>query len=341
MTNVRLSDIIRITTPLTHPVELRTPRGYLFLGGEKMPSSPKAPYQKPSLNFSAQLEQLKRRGLKVDDDQYALHYLSHLNYYRLGAYWLPFEADHSTHQFYEGISFKDVLNLYIFDREFRLLLLDAIERIEVSVRTQFAYHLSQKYGPHPHLDSSLFHDQARYSSAIGMLKRDVRDSEQRFIKHLKSKYIEDLPPVWAVVELMSFGTLSKWYENLEKRADKKLIADTYDLDGKSLGSFLEHLAYLRNLCAHHSRVWNRNFTKIPSLPRKRPANLLSNFNLEKPMERKVYNTLVLLAYFMDLICPGNHFKQRLKSLISEHNITTRNLGFPDDWEKRPLWRELV
>lgn len=339
MTFVSFLDIICLTTPLTHPVELRTPRGYLFLGTVKMPNSPKVPYEKPSLSFSNQLEQLKRRGLQVDDDHSALHYLSHLNYYRLGAYWLPFESDHDSHQFYDDVSFEDVLNLYVFDREFRLLLMDAIERIEVSVRTQFAYHLSQKYGTHPHLDSSLFHDFKVYNFGISRLLRDMQNNDKKFIKHLRTKYSEPLPPVWAVVELMSFGDLSKWYENIESRADKKSISDVYDLDPKSLESLLGHLSYIRNLCAHHSRVWNRSFTKTLSLPRSKPEGLAANYNNDNIAKRRVYNTLVVLIYMMDLICPGNHFKQRLKRLLSEHKINTVSMGFPNNWQQLPVWRE--
>lgn len=92
-------------------------------------------FSKPPFTHEQQLDQLIQRGLHCADRAQALHYLGHLNYYRLGAYWLPFETDHASHAFKPGTRFDAVLNLYIFDREVRLLVLDAIERVEVSVRT--------------------------------------------------------------------------------------------------------------------------------------------------------------------------------------------------------------
>ena len=104
--------------------------GYFFLGLEKVK------YNKPPTTYEQQIELLERRGMQVTDKPRAQHYLSHINYYRLGAYWLPFEANHDGHSFRKGTSFEQVLDLYVFDRELRLLVMDGIERVEVSVRTQ-------------------------------------------------------------------------------------------------------------------------------------------------------------------------------------------------------------
>ena len=116
----------------------------------------KKPYNKLILSHDQQLQQLINRGMVVDDPVAAKHYLAHLNYYRLGAYWLPFEADHNNHQFKPGTRYDRILDHYIFDRELRLMVLDAIERIEVAIRAQFAYQLGHRYGSHPHLDPQLF-----------------------------------------------------------------------------------------------------------------------------------------------------------------------------------------
>ncbi|PCI70147.1 MAG: DNA-binding protein [Gammaproteobacteria bacterium] len=302
-----------------------------------MASSSKKTFQKPSLSLKEQLSQLENRGMQIDDDSNAMLSLAHLNYYRLGAYWLPFEKNHDNHQFNKGTHIDDVLNLYVFDREFRLFLMDAIERLEVSVRTQFAFCLSQEYGAHVHLKPEIFHDLILYSRSLSNLERDVKRSKERFIKHLLAKYSEALPAIWAVVELMSLGQLSMWYENINKRSDRKRIADCYNVDEKILTSFLRHLTYLRNLCAHHSRVWNRNCTITPSLPGNRPSNLNVNFNKTKSVERKIYNSLVMLIHFMDITCPGHHFRARLKTLIEKHKIVTANMGFPENWETLPIW----
>jgi abortive infection bacteriophage resistance protein len=299
--------------------------------------SSKIPYNKPALKLHDQLQQLKDRGMLVADETLAIHYLGHLNYYRLGAYWLPFEKDHNSHQFYPGTQFEEVLNLYIFDRELRLLLMDAIERIEVSLRSQFAYHFSLGHGSHPHLNAALFHNPARYKSAREKLEDEVKRSGEDFIKHLMQKYPEPLPPIWAVVELMSLGQLSQWYDNLQNRQDRKAIADSYDIDEKNLRTFLHHLTTLRNHCAHHARVWNRDYTVTLKIPNKRPAALVSSFNQQRSSERKLYNTLVILAYLMNLISPGHHWKTRLFDLFKNHFINQQAMGFPGDWQQRPIW----
>jgi len=89
-------------------------------------------YLKAALSFPDQLAQLQQRGLHVTDPDRALHWLRRVSYYRLSAYFLPFKNGES---FRPGTEFNDVAGLYIFDRKLRLLVLDAIERIEVALRT--------------------------------------------------------------------------------------------------------------------------------------------------------------------------------------------------------------
>src|SRR5690606_747860 len=171
--------------------------------------TPKHLFTKPSTTYDQQIAILRQRGMQVDDEEVASFYLQHLNYYRLSAYWLPFEASHNPHQFHSGTRFEDALNLYVFDRSLRLLVLDAIERIEVSVRSQWAYHLAYQHGPHAHLDISLAANHARWHSDSLKLTKEVQRSDEVFIRHLKAAYSESLPPVWAVCEVMSLGLLSR------------------------------------------------------------------------------------------------------------------------------------
>jgi len=292
-------------------------------------------YQKPALSVDQQLQRLIDRGMQVANPAEAKHYLQTLNYYRLAAYWLGMEADHATHQFSPNASFERVVDLYIFDREFRLLLLDAIERVEVAVRTQLAYQLGHKYGPHPHIQAALFKPNWNHASNLYSLEQEAKRSKENFIRHLLQNYAEPVPPIWAAVEIMTLGQLSKWFANLRKSRDRNDIARHFDFDEKQFVSFLHHLSTIRNLCAHHSRVWNREFTFTFQLPQHRPASLANAVNPSEP--RRIYNTLSALACLMDQICPGHHWKQRLAALLEKHNINEREMGFPDDWKTTPLW----
>lgn len=112
---------------------------------------------------------LRERGLIVQDEAFARHYLAHVNYYRLTGYWLPLEADHANHRFRPGVTFETVLNLYIFDRELRLLLMDAIERVEVSLRAQWAYYMAHQHGPHSYLDASHANNLKLHGRHLAML----------------------------------------------------------------------------------------------------------------------------------------------------------------------------
>ncbi|MCK9504766.1 MAG: Abi family protein [Porticoccaceae bacterium] len=299
----------------------------------------KIPYTKPALGLEQQILQLRARGMVIADEPLAKHYLGYINYYRLAAYWLPFESDHGSHQFHPGTTFEQVLDRYVFDRELRLLLIDAIERVEVAVRTQYAYQLGHAHGAHLLLNANLFQpNRGRWSYTANrqQLEQDVVNSKELFIQHLLDKYKEPLPPVWAAVEIMTLGQLSKWYANLKLRADRNRVAHPFDMDETNLASFLHHLAVVRNLCAHHSRVWNRELAFTFKLPNHRPAAVLGSLNPASP--KKLYNTLAILGYLLDRVSPGHHWKSRLQQLIQAHQIPANEMGFPAHWLQQPFWQ---
>lgn len=296
----------------------------------------KSAFTKPATTYAEQVAKLQQRGMLITDPDKAAFYLQHLNYYRLAAYWLPFEADHGTHTFQPGSQFDDVLNLYIFDRELRLLVLDAIERIEVSVRSQWAYQMAHLHGPHAHLDPALAKDWTNWVSDSHQLMGEVERSKENFIEHLTQTYSDALPPLWAVCEIMSLGLLSRQYKNLKPMATRRAIASQYSLDQQVFESWLHHLTFVRNVCAHHNRLWNREFTITPQHPRSKPRSLRGEF---VGGSRKLYNTLVILTHFMDTIAPGHHWRQRLKKLLTQHAICVQAMDFPADWEQRAIWRE--
>lgn len=298
----------------------------------------KRPFPKAATTYAQQIALLQQRGMIIDDPADAEFYLRHLNYYRLGAYWLSFEADHTAHRFQPGTRFADVLNLYIFDRELRLLVLDAIERVEVSVRSQWAYQVAHRHGPHAHLDPALAYRHEFWKKNLASLTDEVNRSDETFIRHFKENYTEALPPVWAVCEVMSLGQLSRWYNNLKPMPTRRAIAIAYAVDEKVLQSWLHHLTHVRNFCAHHSRLWNREFTITPLLPQHKPVGLAAQFNAGS---REIYNTLVILLYAMDLMAPHHHWRARLKTLLSRHAIDVGVMDFPAGWEQMPIWQEEV
>ncbi len=163
----------------------------------------------------------------------------------------------------------------------------------------------------------------------------LRRSKETFVVHYRSRYTRPArPPLWAVCEVMTLGQLSKWLDNLQQRQDRRAVAAPYGIDEQVLCSFAHHLSYVRNLCAHHARLYNRAFTLTVKLPQ-RPAALAASLNPHAP--RQLYNTLTLMQYLMALVSPGHSWTVRLQELLRQHgDVSPAAMGFPADWMARPL-----
>jgi len=292
------------------------------------------PFLKPATTYAQQVALLQSRGMEISEPASAEFCLEHINYYRLCAYWLPFELDHATHTFRPGTRFEDVLAIYIADRRLRLLFLDAIERIEVSFRCHWAYQMGHKHGPHAYLDPTLAKRLDFWQLNMEKLEAEVERSDETFIQHIRNTYSEPLPPVWASAEVMSLGLLSSWYDNLKPSATRVAISNAYQVDDSVLSSWLRHLTLVRNICAHHGRLWNRKFVLTPQLPRSKPAGLGLQFI---PGSRKIYNTMVLTLHLMSLIAPKSQWKDKLLVLLTSESLTLSGMDFPKDWQTRPIW----
>lgn len=296
---------------------------------------------KPALSVSEQMALLQQRGMLFDSAAAAQHALRHINYYRLRAYWLPFEvpsdaADAQSHAFMQGTRFETVLEFYAFDQRLKLMLMDAVERVEIALRTHWAHELALRYGSHANLDPALFASGSRHSKCLQSLQDEVSRSHETFIKHYRDTYTDpSLPPIWVVCEVLTLGQLSQWLDNLKLRHDRQTIAQAFGFDEVVICAFAHHLATVRNLCAHHSRVWNRKFTIKMKLPT-RPAASAAWFN--PAQDRKIYNTLLMLALLLDRISPDSSWRTRLACLVDSMPAgTTEAMGFPTGWQHLPAW----
>jgi len=305
-------------------------------------------FDKPPLTLDEQLTQLERRGMTVRDRDHALQALKHLNYYRLCAYWLPFEADHDTHTFAAAADFDRVLELYDFDRQLRLLIMDAIERVEISMRSQLAYHLSHAAGAHAHEDAACFRRHNLFQQYLDAIQREVNRSDERFIAHYRTQYGEPAtPPIWSCVEVISLGLLSRIIGNLKQRYMTPLT-HAYGLPEGPLRSLMHHVSYVRNVAAHHARLWNREFTLTPEQPHRRPAELRDSLLPEagggRPgydPARRLYNTLTYLCYLLSIVAPDDPWPRRIDALIDQYRIERQEMGFPADYADRPLWARVL
>lgn len=297
-------------------------------------------FTKPSLSIPDQIARIEGRGMAVPDHVLAAHSLQHISYYRLRAYWLPFEdaaPAEGEHKFKAGTCFDDVLALYVFDRKLRLLVMDAVERVEVSLRGAWAHHLAMKYGPHGYLDPSIYYRRDRYDEAFDRLVKDLDRSKDTFILHYRSKYDDpEYPPIWMTAEVISLGQLSMWLSNLQHRQDRQAIAKPYGLGDRILVSLAHHLTYVRNICAHHGRLWNKQMTVKMMVPTS-PASLKLAMNEET--NERLYNTLAVLGYLMGIVAPGTRWRWLLVELMDSCPLADPTaMGFPADWKNLPAWK---
>ena len=296
-------------------------------------------FTKPATSITDQLALLRRRGMVIDDEPAARHYLQHISYYRLRAYWLTYEAPAAAgdHAFRPGTRFEDVLALYVFDRQLRLLVMDAIERVEVALRAGWAHHMAMTYGAHGYLDPAHHASAANHAKGLDGLAKEIRRSNDAFVHHYRKKYTDpDLPPVWMVAEIISFGQLSMWIGNLKLRPDRQAIAKPFGLDERALVSFAHHMSYVRNICAHHGRLWNKRFTVTMAVP-KFPAAL--PVAMRGAHDRMLHNTLVMLDHLLGVVAPDSGWRGRLVALIDGcPQADPAAMGFPADWRARAAWR---
>ena len=300
----------------------------------------KLKFEKPSLSISDQIALLKRRGLIVGDEKSAEHYLRFISYYRLRACWLPFEGpaeNDGDHAFHAETRFEDVLKIYTFDRELRLLVLDAIERVEIALRAQWAHHMAMTYGPHGYLEQKLYAQIARHAKALKQLKREFKRSRDMFAIHYRKKYTSpEFPPVWMAAEVMSFGLLSKFYDDLKLCRDRQVIAKPFGLDEKVVRSFAHHISHVRNICAHHGRLWNKKFTvtiEIPKYPKELSVAMCDSD------KRYLHNSLVMISHFLSVIAPDNTWKADVIKLIDDCPLADPvSMGCPEGWRERPAWK---
>lgn len=295
---------------------------------------------KPPKTYREQIQILRDRGLEVPNPQAAEDCLAHHNYYRLSAYRFPLAIPGDPDRFQSGTRFDDLWELYHFDRALRQLVAEAVERIEVSVRSRWAYVLGHAHGSQAYEEPSVFRNAQRHTNALARLDEELNRSDEIFVTHYRQKYNMSRPPIWAACEVMSFGLLSRFYANIKREGDRKVMARTYGVSADQLKSLLEHCVYIRNLCAHHSRLWNRRFTITVQLPRTTPAPVIPNLNPAEP--RRLYNTLVLLVHMLQVIEPAAHWPDRLTAqLLSLDSKYHPQIGCPNNWQNLPLWKGLM
>jgi len=308
---------------MTHPPSLSLETGEAQIGGFFFGMK----YLKPHVTYEDQLNLLISRGLDCPDRTWALLLLKRVGYYRLSAYFLPFK---NAGVFRRGTAFDQIVDLYEFDSGLRLLVLEALEIIEVSARAAITYHLAKDLGVFGYADSANFAASYNHAEFMRILRREEGRSSEVFIEHFRRKYTSETElPVWMATELMSFGALSKMYEHLRTSLRKRISRD-FNMPQSVFVSWLHSLTAVRNVCAHHSRLWNRELAVKPEIP-------LAWRAIGIPNER-FYVIALILQTLLKEISAGFPWGDRLKALFSAHpKVDIRAMQFPPNWQTRAPW----
>ena len=293
-------------------------------------------YSKPFLPYPAQLTFLKASGMSFANENKALHLLEKIGYRRLSGYWHPLLADKQSHVFKPGVNFETAFNLYKFDRELRKITGAEIEKIEVAARAKMAYELSLTCNPFWIEDKNLFSSMENFQVTLDKIGEEYLRSNEEFILSFKSKYSNPLPPADIVLEITSFGTLSRLYRNLKSSKVKRDIAKSFALPDVVFDTWLHSLASVRNMCAHHNRLWNSQMKIQPLSPRK-PQNIWLINNTV--CTNRIYYVLSMMIYLLNTVNPNHTFKQKLENLFLKYpNVDRAAMGFPANWRTEPLWK---
>jgi abortive infection bacteriophage resistance protein len=300
-------------------------------------------YTKPALSYDRQLDLLSSRGLLVPDRARALRWLRRKGYFRLSAYFLPFKIA-GTDAYIPNASFTDIVKLYKFDAELRLLVIMAIDRVEVAFRASITYHFAHILGPFGYVEPTHF---ARFVSSPGpgipangfdhvsfmrRIENEVCQSKEEFVRHYRAKYASEMHlPIWMITELIPFGVLSKMTESVKKSL-RKQIAQDFGIAQSQLTSWMETLTYIRNVCAHHGRLWNRELSLKPELLRE-----WKQFGVQN---NRIFCVLLMLDHILTQVAPNYRWKDKLMVTILDNPwLDLGAMGFPRDWKMFPPWNE--
>ena len=309
-------------------------------------------YNTTPLSFASQLALLQRNGLVVNDMEKAISFLKSISYNRLSAYFPPFQQ--SKDIFFPGITLEQIIDTYTFDKALRMLVFDCIESIEVAIRTQISYSMAFHYND-SHWQDKKYLFVAPYKNKIGKLTDPYSDLQaiitkatkaripEVFITQYKEQYNFPInPPSWMCFELLTIGELSHIYRGIKSNADRKRVADYFDLHPTVFKSWMHTITYVRNICAHHSRLWNKDLAIEPDKLLKPIGKWIS-----KPFEnnKRVFYFLCLLKYLLVRSNLEHNLRDELVGLFNKYvNVPIQYLGIPSNgtgkmlaWQNEPLW----
>ena len=279
----------------------------------------------PSMTIDGQVENLKSLGLIINDEEYAKKILNDISYFRLvKAYSLGFKSKNG--EYHDGVTFEQIVELYLFNANFRQITFAEIEKIEVNVRCRIANYFAETYGVLGYKEAVNFDDEEYHKMFIKDIKEEVgRNSKAPFVRNFRENYEGGELPIYALVEVFSFGTLSKFYKNM-KNVDKKVVAKSFGIGYTYLESWLESISYVRNICAHYGRLYNAKLSKTPTLYKEYSQAGIGN--------NRIFGVLLCMKQILKSDKHWNLYVNQIELLIDKYEkVDVKTMGFPENWKE--------
>ena len=284
---------------------------------------------------------LQTKGMIIPDISFAMKITERIGYYRLRGYAFHL-IDEKTGYFFPNTSFDSVLQLYRFNSELSSLLFSMSSKIEVALRARLCESLLSFGDPLIYLDPSVFKDKEIYWKNLGSLCSEINRSDEVFITHNYINHDGQIP-IWAAVEVMSFGSLSKFVRNLKTGPNTPYnkLANCYKYlspKGKMaipsldmISSWMHAIVILRNMCAHNSRIYNRSMNK-------RPIILAGDRQSPPPRYYGLYQILLSMKYLRSCKDEWNSWVHEFQVLLNKYSafVDLSKLHLPADWKKHLL-----
>lgn len=279
----------------------------------------------PPMTIDEQVENLKSIGMIIEDEAYAKKILNDISYFRLiKAYSLNLKTKNGD---YEGnVKFEQIVELYLFNANFRQIIFPEIEKVEINIRCRIANYFSEQYGVLGYLEESNFASPRYHKDFLDDIDGEIRrNSRAPFVKNFRENYDGGKLPIYALVEILSFGTLSKFYKNM-KNPDKKAIARSFGVGYTYFESWIESISYVRNICAHYGRLYNAKLSKTPILYKEYLEAGIGN--------NRIFGVLLCLKHLLEKDDHWNLFTDKVEMLFDKYeSVNIKTMGFPNNWKE--------
>lgn len=306
------------------------------------------------LDYEEQINKLtKEKELTINNQEYAIGMLKQLSYFSLIGGYKEIFVNPSVKKYYYDVKFEDIVCLYRFDENLRILFMRYILKIERKLHSVLSYHFTKKYGEEQkhYLNAKNYNYNTKNKNGIDKLirtlKTTIKESKYKYIKYHREHYSN--VPLWMLAHTLSFGTVSKMYQYSKHSLRARICIDFEYVNERQLDQILSVMTKFRNVCAHGERLFS--YKTVDSI-----GDLLihEKLKIKKKNSEYIYGKKDLFSVVISLRYILNQqdflsFKKQLKKLIAdlindvdrlELNDILKKMGFPENWEEISRFRKL-